>query len=65
MQIHTLVHVIDGTDSTKLGDAALFLYRLLVSKAYQKTECNYVIFLNKSDDENFLTKTKIVKRLED
>lgn len=60
-----MVHVIDGSDPTKLGDAALFLYRLLVSKAYQKRECNYVVFLNKSDEENYLTKAKIVKRLED
>lgn len=55
--------MIDGADSTKLGDAALFLYRLLVSKAYQKRECNYVLYLNKSDEENFLGKVKVVKRL--
>ena len=65
MNIHTLIHVIDGSDPTKLGDACLFLYRLLVSMAYQKRECNYVIYLNKSDEENFLGKAKIVKRLED
>lgn len=65
VNIHTLIHVIDGSDPTKLGDACLFLYRLLVSKAYQKRECNYVIYLNKSDEENFLGKAKIVKRLED
>jgi len=55
--------VIDGSDPIKLGDASLFLYRLLVSKAYQKRECNYVIYLNKCDEENFLGKVKIVKRL--
>jgi hypothetical protein len=58
-----LIQTLDGTDSTKLGDAALFMYRLLVSKAYQKQECNYILFLNKADNENFLTKAKIVKRL--
>jgi hypothetical protein len=57
--------VVDGTDATKLGDVALFMYRMLVSKSYQKRECNYILFLNKFDHENFLTKVKIVKRVED
>jgi hypothetical protein len=35
-QIHTIVHVIDGTDSRKLSDAALFLYRVLINKKYQR-----------------------------
>ena len=33
--IHTIVHVIDGTDSKKMAHAALFIYRVLISKKYQ------------------------------
>ncbi len=50
LDVHTIIQVVDGTDSTKLGDVALFMYRLLVSKSYQKRECNYIVFLNKSDN---------------
>ena len=65
INLHTLIQVVDGTDATKLGDVGLFMYRMLVNKEYQKRECNYILFLNKSDHENFLTKAKILKRLED
>jgi GTPase SAR1 family protein len=48
-RFHILIHIIDGTDSKKLGDAALFIYRVLISKQYQKDPNNYLIFLNKED----------------
>ena len=57
--------MVDGTDPTKLGDAGLFMYRMLVNKEFQKRECNYILMLNKSDHENFLTRVKVIKRLED
>ena len=53
VRFHTLVHVVDGTDSKKLGDAALFIYRILVSKQFQKDPCNYLLFLNKNDEKGF------------
>lgn len=52
-RFNTLIHVIDGSDSKKLGDAALFIYRVLVNKQFQKDPCNYVIFLNKNDLKGF------------
>ena len=52
-RFNTLIHVIDGTDSKKLADAALFIYRVLVSKMYQKDSCNYLIFLNKNEEKGF------------
>lgn len=55
--------MVDGSDPKKLGDAGLFMYRMLVNKEYQKRECNYVLLLNKNDDENFLARVKLVKRL--
>ena len=64
-RFHTLVHVVDGTDSKKLGDAALFIYRVLVNKEYQKDPCNYLIFLNKTDAKGFHGLEKLVKRVED
>jgi len=56
---------VDGTDSRKLGDAALFIYRMLINKQFQKDPCNYIVFLNKEDERNFHGKEKLVKRLED
>lgn len=64
-RFHTLVHVIDGTDSKKLGDAALFIYKVLISKQYQKESCNYIIFFNKSDSSSFHGEEKLIKRIED
>ena len=64
-RFNALVHVIDGADSKKLGDAALFIYRVLVNKQFQKDPCNYVIFLNKSDLKSFHGQEKLVKRIED
>jgi signal recognition particle receptor subunit beta len=64
-RFHILINVIDGTDSKKLGDAALFIYRVLISKQYQKDPCNYVIFLNKEDGKGFHGQEKLMKRLED
>ena len=60
-----MVHVVDGTDSKKLGDAALFIYRVLVSKQFQKEPCNYLVFLNKNDEKGFYGAEKLVKRIED
>ena len=64
-RFHTLVHVVDGTDSKKLGDAALFIYRILINKQFQKEPCNYILFLNKSDEKGFHGLEKLVKRIED
>lgn len=63
--MHTVIHVVDGSDSKKLADAALFLYRVLISKKHQQEACNYVVLLNKSDDAGFYGVAKIEKRLED
>lgn len=64
-RFNTLIHVIDGADSKKLGDAALFIYRVLVNKQFQKDPCNYIIFLNKNDLKTFHGQEKLVKRIED
>lgn len=64
-RFHTLVHVVDGTDSKKLADVALFIYRVLVSKMFQREGCNYVILLNKSEEKGFHGIDKLVKRIED
>jgi hypothetical protein len=58
-KIHTIIHIVDGTDSKKLGDVALFIYRVLINKKYQNDSCNYLIYLNKNDDKSFFGKTKI------
>lgn len=47
--IYCIIHVIDGTNTYTFGDEAMFLYRVLVNKAYQRDSCHYVIFLNKKD----------------
>jgi len=57
--------VIDGTDSKKLADAALFIYRVLINKQFQKDPCHYVIFLNKEDDKSFYGLERLTKRIED
>lgn len=57
--------MVDGADSKKLGDAALFIYRVLVNKHFQKDPCNYVVFLNKNDLKTFHGQEKLVKRIED
>lgn len=64
-RFHTILHVIDGTDSKKLGDAALFIYKVLISKQFQKESCNYLLFLNKSDSSSFHGQEKLTKRIED
>lgn len=65
VRFHTLVHVVDGTDSKKLGDAALFIYRVLVNKQFQKERCNYILLFNKSDLSTFHGQEKLAKRIED
>lgn len=37
----------------------MFIYKMLVSKEYQKNNCNYIIFLNKKDLPGYLGKVKI------
>ena len=64
-RFHTLIQVVDGADSKKLGDAALFIYRVLINKAFQKDPCNYIVFLNKSDLNNYHGIEKLVKRIEE
>ena len=59
------MHLVDGTDAKYLSDAAMFLYKVLVSKKYQNQECHYMFFLNKSDSSNFMGKPAAQKRLED
>ena len=63
--VYCIVQVIDGTDQKSLSDAAMFLYRVLVSKAYQRYNSNYLIFLNKSDETGYMGKAAALKRLED
>lgn len=43
----------------------MFIYKMLVSKDYQKNNCNYIIFLNKNDSPTYIGKTKIEQKLED
>lgn len=43
----------------------MFLYKMLVSKDYQKNNCNYIIFLNKNDLTSYVGKAKIEQKLED
>jgi hypothetical protein len=64
-RFHTIVHVVDGADSKKLSDAGLFVYRVLISKIYQKDPCNYILFLNKEDEKGFHGVERLVKRIED
>ena len=64
-RFHTIVHVVDGADSKKLSDAALFIYRILINKQFQKGPCNYVVFLNKNDEKGFHGSEKLIKRIED
>lgn len=52
-RFNTIIHTIDGSDSKKLSDAALFIYRVLINKQFQKEGCNYIIFLNKEDEKGF------------
>ena len=63
--IHCLIHVVDGSDAKSLSDAAMFLYKVLVSKSYQKKECEYIIFLNKSDAKGYVGKSAAQKKIED
>lgn len=64
-QVHTIVHVIDGTDEKTFSDAAMFIYKVLVSKEYQRERGNYVVFLNKKDAGGYLGRAKIEHKLED
>lgn len=61
--IHTIVHVVDGTDSKKMSDAALFLYRVMINKKYQSQPCNYLLYLNKNDEKTFYGAPKIEKKI--
>lgn len=65
MRFHTIVHVIDGTDSKKLSDAALFIYKVIINKLFQKDPSNYIVFFNKNDEKEFHGQEKLIKRLED
>ena len=58
-----IVVVADGADSRKLSDTALFLYRILISKNYQKDPCPLILFLSKADLPNFHGEGKLVKRI--
>lgn len=64
-RFHTLVLTVDGCDSKKLSDAAIFIYRLLVSKKYQQDPCELVLFFNKADERSFHGQEKLTKRIED
>ena len=57
--------MVDGSDSKKLSDAALFIYRVLINKVYQRDPCNYILFLNKDDEKGFHGVEKLMKRIED
>ena len=63
--IYCIIHVIDSTDPKSFSDAAMFLYRVLVSKAYQRHENNYLIFLNKSEETGAVSRQAAEKQLED
>lgn len=55
----------DGTEEKTISDAAMFMYKMLVSKDYQKNNCNYIIFLNKKDEAGYLGRVKMEQKLED
>ena len=57
--------MVDGTDEKTISDAAMFIYKMLVSKDYQKNNCHYIIFLNKNDLPNYVGRTKLEQKLED
>lgn len=57
--------MIDGTDEKTFSDAAMFIYKVLVSKEYQRERGNYVVFLNKKDAGGYLGRAKIEHKLED
>lgn len=61
--IFCLVHLIDGTDLNSFTDAALFMYRVLINKAYQKGKCEYLVFLNKNDDKKYVGLNKAKQRI--
>lgn len=52
-RFRAIVQVVDGTDSKKLSDAALFIYRVLISKIYQQQPCPIIIFFNKAEEKGF------------
>jgi translation elongation factor EF-1alpha len=64
-QIHTIVHVIDGSDEKGISDAAMFMDRVLVCRGYQKKECNYLVFLNKNDLPEYIGHVRFQQKLED
>jgi signal recognition particle receptor subunit beta len=64
-RFYVLIHVIDGTDSKKLADAALFIYRVLINKQFQREACHYIILLNKEDEQGFYGVERLCKRIED
>lgn len=64
-RFYLLIHVIDGTDSKKLADAALFIYRVLINKQFQREPCHYIILLNKEDEQGFYGVERLCKRIED
>lgn len=57
--VHCIIHVVDGTDSSKLVQVASLIYRTLVNINFQKYPASYILFINKSDAPNFLGAAKI------
>lgn len=55
----------DGCDPKSFSDASMFIYRVLVSKEYQRHNCNYLIFLNKSDAPGYWGEARFRQKLED
>ena len=64
-EVHTIIHVVDGTDLTKLVQVAQFLYRVLVNISYQKHPANYILFFNKKDSDKYQGDAKLIKKIED
>lgn len=64
-EMYCIIHIIDGSDDATFSDAAMFIYRVLISKSYQNRNCNYVVFLNKKDHKNYMGLIKARQRLED
>lgn len=60
-----IVQVVDGTNAESLLGTAELLYKILISKSYQKNQPNHIIFLNKSDSAGFLGEKMFQKKLED
>lgn len=64
-EVKLIIHVVDGTDEKTISDASMFMYKVLVSKEYQRNNCDYIIFFNKNDLPSYLGKAKLEQKLED